>query len=51
MLIRPNLVGLLLIAAGAAFLISAAVRSVWVLLLFGALCICGGILCLRKPGC
>lgn len=48
MCFRPNLAGLLLLAAGAAFLISAAICSVWLLLLFGALCICGGVLCIRQ---
>ena len=45
---RPNCIGLILLAAGCAFLISAAVCSVWLLLLFGAACVCGGVLCIRQ---
>lgn len=45
---RPNLLGLLLIAAGIAFLISSAICSLWLLLLLGGVCVCAGILCLRK---
>ena len=48
MCMRPNLLGLLLISAGVAFLISSAICSLWLLLLLGAGCVCAGFLCLRK---
>ena len=48
MCFRPNLLGLLLISAGAAFLISSAICSLWLLLLLGVVCVGAGVLCLRR---
>ena len=48
MCMRPNLLGLLLITAGAVFFISSAICSLWLLLLLGAVCTCAGILFLRR---
>ena len=42
------MLGLLLISAGAAFLISSAICSLWLLLLLGAGCVAAGVLLLRK---
>ena len=48
MCMRPNLLGLLLMAAGLAFLISSAICSLWLLLLLGTACLAAGFLCLRR---
>lgn len=48
MCFRPNLIGLLLLAAGVAFFISSAICSLWLLLLLGAACTCAGILFLKR---
>ena len=48
MCLRPNMLGLLLLSAGAAFLISSAICSLWLLLLLGAGCVAAGVLLLRK---
>ena len=48
MCMRPNTLGMLLIALGVGILAAAAIRTIWLLLLLGGLCIGGGFLCLKR---